>query len=219
VVFRAISVAVAALATAAAQPLPDAQTLYDRAQAAVRSFHSLQFTAESTMSGLPGPDIKTEMSSAYLNPGKSRMEVTAAGITFLNVSDGETTWIYNSSVKQYAKFEAAEGPAAALGAMGVKMPDVSSIHASYRTSGEESIEIDGQKHECWTVEMEIAEFALPDTQGVQPPPKASAVMTSWIDKKLGIDLQSTLDIKMHIAGKDMEMHQKMVKKNIEIDNR
>ncbi len=32
-----------------AQPLPDAQSLYDRAQAAAKSFHSLQYSAEMTM--------------------------------------------------------------------------------------------------------------------------------------------------------------------------
>jgi thiol-disulfide isomerase/thioredoxin len=166
--------------------------------------------------------MTTEMSFAYLSPGKTRMEAKTAGMTILNVSDGETTWVYNSVAKQYAKITAVQGPAAVVAAMGVKMPDVSSIHTSYKTTGEESIEIDGQKHDCWMVEMQMGELILPSPQpspqGDQAPSKLTgAVMTSWIDKKLGIDLQSTLVMKMRIAGQDVEMHQKIVKKNMQID--
>jgi thiol-disulfide isomerase/thioredoxin len=204
----------------AAQPLPDARTLYDRAQAAAKSFHSLQFTAEMTMeTGFPTGPIKTEISSAYLNPGKTRTEAKAEGITILDVSDGESTWIYNSMAKQYTKIQAAQGPAAVVAAMGVKIPDASSIHTTYKTTGEEAIEIDGQKHECWVVEVQIGDFTLPSGQnGKAPQAKVTdAVMTSWIDKQLGIDVQFTLAMKMQLGGKDIEMHQKMVKKSIQID--
>ena len=42
-------------------------------------------------------------------------------------------------------------------------------------------------------------------------------MTSWIDKKLGIDVQFTFAMKMRMGSQDIEMHQKVVKKNIKID--
>jgi thiol-disulfide isomerase/thioredoxin/outer membrane lipoprotein-sorting protein len=203
----------------AAQPLPDAQTLYDRAQATAKTFHSLQYTIEITIdSGFSSGPIKTEVLSAYLNPGKTRMETKGAGISILDVSDGENTWVYNSSVNQYAKIPAAQGPAAIVAAMGAKMPDMSSIHTSYKTTGEETIEIDGQKHDCWIVEMQIGEVALPAGQEDKAPPKlTSAVMTSWIDKQLGVDVQSTLAMKMQIGGTEMDMHQKMVKRSLKID--
>jgi outer membrane lipoprotein-sorting protein len=80
-----------------AQPLPDAQTLYDRAQAAAKSFHSLQYSAEMTMEmGVPPGPIKSTTEVAYLSPGKTRMEIKTSGTTMLDVSDGETTWVYNS---------------------------------------------------------------------------------------------------------------------------
>ena len=44
-----------------------------------------------------------------------------------------------------------------------------------------------------------------------------AVMTSWIDKTLGLELRSTLAMKMVITGKNVEMHQTTVKKNLKID--
>ncbi|HEV8038727.1 MAG TPA: TlpA disulfide reductase family protein, partial [Bryobacteraceae bacterium] len=76
-----------------------------------------------------------------------------------------------------------------------------------------------QKHECWVVEMQISEFSFasgPDEKA--PPPKVTgAVMTSWIDKKLGIDIQFTFSMKMQMGGKDVEMHQKVVKRGLKID--
>src|SRR5580698_5001551 len=116
-----IAVAFALMAYAgAAQPLPDAKTLYERAQATARSFHTLQFTTEMTMvPGFPSPPIKTETSSAYLNPGKMRTETKAGDVTMLNMSDGENTWVYSSVGNQYTKISAAQGPAAVVASMGI----------------------------------------------------------------------------------------------------
>ncbi len=204
----------------AAQPWPDGQKLYERAQATARSFHSLQFTIETTSEvGFLTEPIKTEILSAYLNPGKTRVETKGVGMSVLDVSDGENTWLYNSRANQYAKVPAVQGPAAVLAVLGMKMPDVSSIHFNYKTIGEETIEIDGQKYECWVVELQFGEFALPTSQADKAPPAkiSGAVMTSWIDKKLGIDVQSALAMKMQIGGTDLQMHQKMVKKSLRID--
>src|ERR1035438_10028709 len=203
-----------------AQPLPDAQTLYDRAQAAAKSFHSLQYSAEMTMEmGVPPGPIKSTTEVAYLSPGKTRMEIKTSGTTMLDVSDGETTWVYNSMTKQYAKIPAAQGPAAVMAVMGIKLPDTSYIHTSYKTTGKETIDIDGQKYECWVVEMQISEFSFASgpNDKVAPPKVTGAVMTSWIDKKLGIDVQFTFAMTMQMGGKDIEMNQKVVKKGLKID--
>jgi thiol-disulfide isomerase/thioredoxin len=217
---RAVIALVVLSYVGAAQPLPDARTLYDRVQAAAKSFHSLQYTAEMTMeSGFLSGPVKLTIEVAYLNPGKTRMEIKTSGTTMLNVSDGETTWVYNSMNKQYAKIQAALGPAAVMAVMGVKLPDISLIHPTYKTIGEETVEIDGQKHECWLVEMQISEFSFASgpNDKAAPPKVTGAVMTSWIDKKLGIDIQFTLAMKMQMGGKDVEMHQKVVKKGLKID--
>jgi thiol-disulfide isomerase/thioredoxin/outer membrane lipoprotein-sorting protein len=221
---RAVIVFAFTASVCAAQQLPDGQTLYDRAQAAAKNFHSLQYEVETTLeTGLPAAPIKMTTESAYLNPGKTRNEIKTSGITMLDVSDGETTWVYSSAAKQYTKIHAAQAPAAFAAAMGLKLPDLSSIRPSYRTTGEQTIEIDGQKHECWMVEMQIGEIPLPFPQAgpagqnVKAPKMTGAVMTSWIDKKLGIELQTTLALKMEINGTEMQMHQTMLKKNIKID--
>ncbi len=136
----------------------------------------------------------------------------------LDVCDGETTWIYNSMAKEYAKIPAAQGPAAVVTVMGLKLSDMSSIPTSYKTTGDETIEIDGQEHECWVVEMQIGEFSVPAVQAGKAPPKVSeGVMTFWIDKKLGIDLQMSLAMQMQMGAQKIEMRQKVVKKGLKID--
>jgi hypothetical protein len=47
-----------------------------------------------------------------------------------------------------------------MAVMGIKLPDTSYIHTSYKTTGQETIDIDGQKYECWVVEMQISEFSF-----------------------------------------------------------
>jgi thiol-disulfide isomerase/thioredoxin len=203
---------------AAAQPLPDAQTLFEHAQAAAKSFDSLQYSAEITMESTPAAPIKTIVEAAYLKPGKTRMEIKTGNISLLDVCDGENTWVYSSMAKQYARIPAAQGPAAVVTAMGLKLPDVSSIPTSYKTTGEETIAIDGQKHECWVVEMQIGEFSVPSVEKGPAPPKVNgSAMTFWIDKKLGIDLQISSAMQMQIGARNVEMHQKVVKKNIRVN--
>ena len=63
-----------------------------------------------TMEGLPAAPIETTTEVAYLNPGKTRMEIKAGNFIMLDVCDGETIWIYNSMAKEYARIPAAQGP-------------------------------------------------------------------------------------------------------------
>jgi cytochrome c biogenesis protein CcmG/thiol:disulfide interchange protein DsbE len=213
----AVSLAFWAL-VGAAQPLPDARMLYERTQATAKRFHSLQFFLDLSLeAGSPFAPIHMTAEMAYVSPGKTRIDTKTMGVSILDVSDGETTWIYNSAAKQYAKTRAAQGLAAVAAAMGLKIPDASSIHPSYQATSEETIEIDGHKHECWVLEMRVAKFTGISIEDVPPSKMIDTVMTSWIDKKLGIDVQSTLDTKMQIGNTEVPMHQKLVKKRIQID--
>lgn len=213
------TVALAAATLAVAQSLPDAQTLLDRGQAASKAFHSLQLVMEMTMeTGFPSGPIKvsTEMSTAYLNPGKSRMETGAAGMKILNVSDGESTWIYSSTLKQYVHIRAAEGPQAVMASMGIQMPDTHSVSTSSKITGEEALEIGGEKHDCWVIETKVGEMTLPSADK-SIPKMNGAISTTWLDKKLGVTLRSDLAMTMTIGGKNIEMHQKMVAKSVKVN--
>lgn len=167
--------------------------------------------------GFPSAPIHMTAEMSYVNPGKTRIDTKSMGVTILDVSDGETTWVYNSAAKEFAKTPAAQGPEAVAAAMGLKIPVASSIRPTYKSTGEETIEIDGLKHECRAVELRVGEFTGPYIDNQYPSKMIDTVMTLWIDKKLGMDIQSTFDAKMRIGGMDVPMHQKTVKKGIHIN--
>jgi thiol-disulfide isomerase/thioredoxin len=104
--------------------------------------------------------------------------------------------------------------------MGMQMPNLGSMRSKSQTIREETLQIDGQKHDCWVVENRISQMALPNPQGAKLNATMSdTVRTSWIEKKLLIEVQSALSMKVQIAGMPpMEMRQKTVKSNIKIDD-
>src|SRR5271154_6206743 len=126
-----------------AQQLPDADVLMKQVSDAGKRYHSLQSVSENTSetatSGGPQPSkIVSNVTETRVTPGKSRFETSTAGMTVLVVSDGEFTYFYSSMNKQYVKIPAALGPAGMMSAVGMKMPDLDSIHQSYKTLRDET---------------------------------------------------------------------------------
>jgi thiol-disulfide isomerase/thioredoxin len=143
------------------------------------------------------------------------MDSKIQGISITVVSDGETTWAYNSMANQYVKKNVAMGLAGIVQLMGVQnMPDISKVSTTSKTLRDETIEMDGQKHDCWVLETTVGNMEVPGAQGAKV---SDMVMTVWLDKKLGIDLQSAASMKMEVAGNSIGMNQKMVKKNLKLD--
>jgi thiol-disulfide isomerase/thioredoxin len=100
--------------------------------------------------------------------------------------------------------------------MGDFMPNLADLHLEPKTIGEESVTIDGQKHDCWIVRTDISSMPLPAM--VKGAKISEGTMTTWIDKKLGIDFQSDVVIKMSMAGSvSVDSHVKIVKKDLKID--
>jgi thiol-disulfide isomerase/thioredoxin len=204
------------------QELPDGASLTKQAEAAAKKFHTLQYAADMTMDmSLMGRPTKLTMetSAAIASPGKMRIASKIQGGDTLLVSDGEYTWMYISMVKQYTKTAAALGLEAAItGSLGFKMPDMASVPKRIKTLREETIEMDGQKRECWVIETQIDEISLPLPQGVKVEAKATGVaVTSWIDKKTLLDLQSTTSLTINTGPMKIEMHQKTVKRELKVD--
>src|SRR5580698_9504013 len=174
-------------------------------------------TTETTFSG---QTIKTtvEVSHALVSPGKMRMESKTDGVTMLTVSDGESTWLYNSSSNQYVRKSAVLGPEGLMEAMGVGdfAPKMADMHLTQKTTGAESVTIDGQKHDCWVVRSDFGAMQLP--AAARGAKMEDCTMTTWIDKKLSIDLQTETNMKISMpGGVSTLMHAKTVKKNLEID--
>jgi len=218
---RLMVIAALTLSSLCAQQYPDGATLVKQNEEAVKKYHSLQYKDETTMeTAFGGQTIKvtSEISRAVLNPGKMRMDAKIQGMTMLTVSDGESTWMYSSVRNEYTRKSAALGPAGIIAAMGIgdMMPNLADIHLTQKTIGEESVTVDGQKHDCWVVETHIGDMDFP--AAAKGAKMSDGVMTYWIDKKLGIDLQSTLSMKMSIpGGVSTETHQKTTKKDLAID--
>jgi electron-transferring-flavoprotein dehydrogenase len=200
--------------------LPDGKELSKQTRDAAKRFHTLQFAIVVTVetSGEHPMKIQSEGSMVMVNPGKMRIESSAQGMTQLTVSDGETTWVCLSN-KEYTKIPAATGPAGVMETIGIKLPDLSRMQENAKTLREETIDIDGQKHDCWVVESRVAEMSLPAPQNVKTEIKmVDFVATSWIDKKLLVDFQSTASVKVEMSGMPgFELQEKTVKKNVKID--
>lgn len=210
-------------APAYGQQLPDADSVMKQVEDAAKRYHSLQFVSENTSESgsVGGKPFKmvSKVTEARVTPGKSRIESSTGGMTVLVVSNAEFTYVYSSSNKQYVKILAGLGPAGMMSAMGMKMPDLASIHQSYKTLREETIEIDGVKHDCWVLEDNIGDMVVPLPQNDQPPVKATGVvMTIWVDKKLLIAMQTFMSMKIALPSMPaMEMRQTIVVKNLKID--
>jgi thiol-disulfide isomerase/thioredoxin len=200
-----------------AQTLPDGAALMKQSQEAVKRFHSLQFVSSGVMEMGPSTKINTETVTAMVPPGKSRIEVKTMGMTMVTISDGDTTWVYNVTAKQYVKKNAALGTAALMAAIGMSnMPDMTKVKTTEKTVGEETIEVDGQKHDCWIVESRMPEVDLPGPQGAK---MTDAVSRLWIDKKLLVDLKSSISMQVQSnqMPQAMEIHMLTVKKDLKID--
>jgi len=207
------------LPTLTAQTLPDGDTLVKQQQAAIKNHRSLKYEAEMNieMTGPMATKMTGQISMAMQNPGKMRMESKVAGVSITMVSDGETTWAYNSMSNQYVKQNAAMGPEGIVKMMGIQgMPDMSKVTMTSKTLRDEPIEMDGEKHDCWVVETKVGKMELPQAAGAEV---SDMVMTTWIDKKTGIDLQAATSMKMRIPGAAdaMGMNQKLVKKSLKVD--
>jgi thiol-disulfide isomerase/thioredoxin len=214
---RPLILSIVAVSAAFAQSLPDANVLVKEQAAAIKKHDTMRYEGEMNieMTGQVPMKITGEISMAIQNPGKMRMDSKTQGINIVMVSDGETTWAYNSQANQYVKENVGMGPMAILKMMGMQdMPDISKVASTSKTLREETLEVDGQKHDCWVVETKVAAMDVPGAQGAKV---SDMVMTMWLDKKLSIDLQSTISMKMSVMGNNIGMSEKMVKKNLKID--
>ncbi|HXS96180.1 MAG TPA: redoxin family protein [Candidatus Limnocylindrales bacterium] len=201
-----------------AQEMPDGSVLMKERDAAQKRLHSLEFKASMTTEiTRQGQTMKVgaDVVNAMVNPGKMRIETTVQGVKMLTISDGQMTYIFNGLTKQFAVRNAAMGPAAMLSAMGVNsLPDMAKVKIAEKTVGSETIDVGGQKHDCWIVENRAGEFSITDPA---PMTVKEAVLRYWLDKKSKLDVQMTMVMKIAGPAGDMEMAQKVTKTGLKID--
>jgi len=208
------SVAIASLLmltlTLGAQDLPDAATINKKVQEAAKQRKSIEYvkeiTGEVTLDGKPVTEVSAlgrrvpvqssigKQTVSLQNPGKARIDLQLGGGSLL-VSDGETTVTYRPSTKTYTKIAAAqtqEGIAANLAVL-----DVLGFFADTRTTKaqrQDSITIDGTTYDCWVLTSTVK---LP-TQASMGGQLSDAIMTSWVDKKLLVEVLEEINYSVKV---------------------
>jgi thiol-disulfide isomerase/thioredoxin len=203
-----------------AAQLPDAEALMKQVDEAYRGFTTLQYEEERTSERLAEASqghspIKTTTVLAVAKPGKRRSETNFQGLRIIDGSDGETMWVYEPVHNEYtitnASALAAEAPRS-------NSPPGPKPNISRKTLREETIEIDGQRYDCWVVETRMSEVP-----GRRPPSAVQVKMTDvvttdWIDKKLLIRRQSTITSKQQVPDRpEFQILQKTVYRNVKIN--
>jgi thiol-disulfide isomerase/thioredoxin/outer membrane lipoprotein-sorting protein len=204
---RSIAIAALLISTLAfgAQNLPDAATITKQVQDAAKQRASIEYvkelTGEVTLDGkvvrevialgrrIPAQSEIGKQTIALQNPGKARIELQLAGGGNLLVSDGELTWTYRPSTKSYTKIAAAQTPEGVAANMAVL--DVLGFFAdskTTKTAREESITIDGKIYDCWVLTSSVK---LP-AQAAMGGQLSEGVLTSWIDKKLLLEVKEEI---------------------------
>jgi outer membrane lipoprotein-sorting protein len=176
--FLFFSVAVAAVSALSAQePLPDAVRLLDQQWRG--DWRTVQYVLESPSGSL---------TVAIEKPQRLRAELKSReGWSLTVVSNGESTWVYNSDVKRYARFDGSRPPEAWLFRLdelllrhmtGARDDVLTPRWRDLRTRGTESVRVLGTPRESWMVQG----FAF-DLGGEW------SKRTVWIDKDLLIPIQ------------------------------
>jgi len=113
------------------------------------------------------------------------------------VSDGEHTWMYLGTLKQYTKTAAASTPESLVKSM---VPGMSGVmdqikakdpYLSAKITGEEPVEVDGQKIDCYVVEARLEDISLPGSVDMK-----GGVQKVWIDKSSKLSLKQTITATM-----------------------
>lgn len=193
------------------QELPDAAALKKQSQDAARQRTSLEYVrellGEVTLNGVPVTEVNSggrriavpsevgKQTVALVNPGKLRVELEL-GAGNLMVSDGESTWTYRPSTKVYTKLAAAQGPDGVAANLAVL--DVLGFFEdpkSARTTGQETLVIDGAPYDCWVISSSVK---IP-AQAAMGGEISGGTMTSWIDKKTMIAIQEVISYAYKVA--------------------
>jgi outer membrane lipoprotein-sorting protein len=217
---RLAVLAALSLSALCAQPYPDGAALVKRSESALRKLPTYAFDDRSVndtlMSGKTFT-IRSDIHLAKAGPGKARFEMKSEDDHEIAVSNGESTWIYSEGWHEYTRKSAVSTPDGIMTEMGIEdmMPHFGDAPTNIKTIREEPVTIAGQKHDCWVVEMRVASMELP---GRGHGRTSEALMTHWFDKQTGLELQSTLAVKVLVDadGLSFEMREKTVRRTMQI---
>jgi thiol-disulfide isomerase/thioredoxin len=191
--------------TLTAQQLPEAATITKQVQEAAKQRKSIQYvrelTGEFTLDGKPVTEVLSsgrrfpaasaigKQTVSLQNPGKARIDLQIGGGNLL-VTDGEATWTYRPSTKLYTRIAAAQTPNGQAADLAVL--DVIGFFAdakSAKTTGEETITVDGQAYDCWVLTNTTLKMPAQAALGGQ---LSGGTLTTWVDKKFLIEVKQEI---------------------------
>ncbi len=184
---------------ASAQDSPDARMLLKETSEVLLKHKSYQLDQRAVVDmGGPLPArVELLVKIAVSNPGKLRIESSSNLGDSIIVSDGENTWMYVSSLMQYTKTAAASTPEnlvkSLVPGMGSVMEQLKARdpYVSAKITGEEPVEVDGQKIDCYVVEGRLDKISLPGSVEM-----TDGVQKVWIDKTSKLSLKQTMTANM-----------------------
>ena len=197
---------------ASAQSVPDARALLKETGDVLHK-HKSYVIEQRTLVDVQGPtSARMEMLAkmAASAPGKMRIETSGQMGGALIVSDSENTWVYLAPLKQYMKTAAATGPEALVKSLVPAMGEVfdqlksKDPYISAKITGEEPVEVDGKKINCYVVEGALDKVTLPGSMTM-----TDAVTKVWIDKASKATLKTTITATMQGAAMPAPMHMNM----------
>jgi outer membrane lipoprotein-sorting protein/peroxiredoxin len=184
---------------ASAQETPDARTLL-KETSEVLLHHKSYLVDQRAVIDVGGPlPTRVEMlvKIAVSSPGKLRIESTSKLGDSLIVSDGENTWMYLGTLQQYTKTSAASTPTSLVKSL---VPGMSSVmdqlkakdpYVSAKITGEETVEVEGQKIDCYVVEGRLDKISLPGSIEM-----SGGVQKVWVDKVSKLSMKQTMTATM-----------------------
>jgi thiol-disulfide isomerase/thioredoxin len=184
---------------ASAQDSPDARVLLKETGDVLLKHKSYQVDQRAIvdMGGTLPARLEMVVKITVSNPGKLRIESSSKVGDSLIVSDGEHTWMYLGTLKQYTKTAAASTPESLVKSM---VPGMSGVmdqikakdpYLSAKIIGEEPVEVDGQKIDCYVVEARLDTISLPGSVDMK-----GGVQKVWIDKVSKLSLKQTITATM-----------------------
>ncbi|HEX4134604.1 MAG TPA: thioredoxin-like domain-containing protein [Bryobacteraceae bacterium] len=201
-------------ASAAAQVPPDPAALLSQAEAALKQYRTVQFSLDRTIEvrfAATRKRLTDRTSVVFANPDRLRIESKGQIANHLLVSDTGGTWIYDTDTKSYGKIPAVMDLTLSVSSLGLPIaPGVALMPLMPAIVSQETIMLDGQKHDCWIVQGSgQGEFGGGDYQ--------EPVWTLWLDKKSGIELKSTFSARLMINGAWCQMDFTSVKHSLKLN--
>jgi outer membrane lipoprotein-sorting protein/peroxiredoxin len=176
------------------QTAPDGKTLIGESGRALHDAQSYIIEENMVVELTGGLQSKLQIPVKLVasNPGRLRIESNGPIGSTLIVSNAENTWMYLGPLKQYTKTPAASSPEALMRSLNPGVADMmkdfqtKDPYLSVRVTGEEVVEMGGERFECYVVESKLNKINLPGSMTL-----VDGVMKMWIDKKTKLSLKQT----------------------------